>query len=62
MRLITVQFAVPEDDPAVDSAFLVDRIQELLYDEDGMDGWFRIVGNIECVGEPRRFAALTDPK
>lgn len=42
MRNITVQFAVPEDDPSYRLTNLRDDIQETLYDNLGMSGSFSI--------------------
>ena len=45
-HIITVQFAVPDYDPNYRLTTLRDEIQEILYDEHGMNGSFRIVGAI----------------
>ncbi len=51
MRNITVQFAVPEDEPHFRLTNLRDELQDLLYDREGWAGSF----NIESV------ATYTDP-
>ena len=47
MRNITVQFAVPEDDPCFSTVELRDHLQAILYDQEGMEGSFQMT----CVEE-----------
>jgi len=42
MRVITVSFAVPHDDPCFKASGMRDAIQETFYDEQGMAGSFVI--------------------
>lgn len=51
-RLVTINFAIPDDDPAHDQGHLVREIQGLLYDGEGMAGSFRVVSNVEFDGDP----------
>ena len=54
-RLITVNFAIPDDDPACNQRYLVREIQDLLYDGEGMAGSFRVISNTEFIGDPHTY-------
>lgn len=61
-RLITVSFAIPDDDPAHDQGQLVHEIQGLLYDGEGMAGSFRVISNTEFIGNPHTYGFEDPPE
>lgn len=61
-RLVTINFAIPDDDPAHDQGHLVREIQGLLFDDEGMAGSFRVVSNIEFDGNPDTYGFEDPPE
>lgn len=55
MRLITVQFAIPDDDVAALLPNFRDEIQEALYENHGLAGSFNIIGVREIDAEARGY-------
>lgn len=56
-KLITVQFCVPDGDPASTMQGMVGTIQDEMYDNAGMEGTFKVVSITEYEGDPLLFLA-----
>lgn len=54
-KLITVQFALSDDDPAASIKGMVEELQGTLYDEEGMSGSFVVQRIEEYINDPSTF-------
>lgn len=51
-RLTTVQFALPDEDPAYHLGELRNELQRLLFDDEGWGGSFNIIGAVDFATPP----------